>query len=84
MKDFDFSGLSVDELRQIKERIGKEIELKLDQDKKVRITQIMDCIKNYVESYGELRIGHEYDESIIIDDETFYEFLPYDDMIYLK
>ena len=26
MKDFDFSGLSVDELRQIKERIGKEIE----------------------------------------------------------
>ena len=84
MKDFDFSGLSVDELRQIKERIGKEIELKLDQDKKVRITKIMDCIKNYVESYGELRIGHEYDESIIIDDETFYEFLPYDDMIYLK
>ena len=84
MKDFDFSGLSVDELRQIKERIDKEIELKLDQDKKVRITKIMDCIKNYVESYGELRIGHDYDESIIIDDETFYEFLPYDDMIYLK
>ena len=84
MKDFDFSGLSVDELQQIKERIGKEIELKLDQDKKVRITKIMDCIKNYVESYGELRIGHDYDESIIIDDETFYEFLSYDDMIYLK
>ena len=84
MKDFDFSGLSVDELRQIKERIGKEIESKLDQDKKERITEIMNCIKNYVESYGELRIGHEYDESIIIDDETFYEFLPYDDMIYLK
>lgn len=84
MKDFDFSGLSVEELRQIKERIGKEIESKLDQDKKARITKIMDCIKNYVESYGELRIGHEYDESIIIDDETFYEFLPYDDMIYLK
>ena len=84
MKDFDFSGLSVDELRQIKERIGEEIELKLDQDKKVRITKIMDCIKNYVESYGELRIGHDYDKSIIIDDETFYEFLPYDDMIYLK
>lgn len=84
MKDFDFSGLSVQELRQIKERIGKEIESKLDQDKRVRITKIMDCIKDYVESYGELRIGHEYDESIIIDDETFYEFLPYDDMIYLK
>lgn len=84
MKDFDFSGLSVDELRQIKERIGKEIESKLDQDKRARITKIMDCIKNYVESYGELRIGHDYDESIIIDDETFYEFLPYDDMIYLK
>ena len=84
MKDFDFSGLSVQELQQIKEKIGKEIESKLDQDKKVRITKIMDCIKNYVESYGELRIGHEYDESIIIDDETFYEFLPYDDMIYLK
>ena len=50
MKDFDFSGLSVDELRQIKERIGKEIESKLDQDKKARITKIMDCIKNYVES----------------------------------
>lgn len=84
MKDFDFSGLSVQELQQIKERIGKEIESKLDQDKKERITKIMDCIKDYVESYGELRIGHEYDESIIIDDETFYEFLPYDDMIYLK
>ena len=84
MKDFDFSGLSVQELQQIKERIGKEIESKLDQDKKERITEIMNCIKNYVESYGELRIGHEYDESIIIDDETFYEFLPYDDMIYLK
>lgn len=84
MKDFDFSGLSVQELQQIKERIGKEIESKLDQDKKERITQIMDCIKNYVESYGELRIGHDYDDSIVIDDETFYEFLPYDDMIYLK
>ena len=84
MKDFDFSGLSVQELQQIKERIGKEIESKLDQDKKDRITKIMNCIKEYVESYGELRIGHEYDESIIIDDETFYEFLPYDDMIYLK
>ena len=84
MKDFDFSGLSVQELQQIKERIGNEIESKLDQDKKERITEIMNCIKNYVESYGELRIGHEYDESIIIDDETFYEFLPYDDMIYLK
>lgn len=84
MKDFDFSGLNVQELRQIKERIGKEIESKLDQDKKERITKIMNCIKDYVESYGELRIGHEYDESIIIDDETFYEFLPYDDMIYLK
>lgn len=84
MKDFDFSGLSVQELRQIKERIGKEIESKLDQDKRVRITKIMDCIKDYVESYGELRIGHEYDDSIVIDDETFYEFLPYDDMIYLK
>ena len=84
MKDFDFSGLSVEELRQIKERIGKEIESKLDQDKRVRITKIMDCIKNYVESYGELRIGHDYDESIIIDDETFYEFLPYDDTIIIK
>ena len=84
MKDFDFSGLSVQELQQIKERIGKEIESKLDQDKKERITKIMNCIKDYAESYGELRIGHEYDESIIIDDETFYEFLPYDDMIYLK
>lgn len=84
MKDFDFSGLSVQELQQIKERIGKEIESKLDQDKRVRITKIMDCIKDYVESYGELRIGVEYDEPMIIDDETFYEFLPYDDMIYLK
>ena len=84
MKDFDLSGLSVQELQQIKEIIDKEIESKLDQDKRTRITKIMDYIKGYVESYGELRIGHEYDESIIIDDETFYEFLPYDDMIYLK
>lgn len=84
MKDFDFSGLSVQELQQIKERIGEEIESKLDQDKRERITKIMNCIKDYVENYGELRIGHEYNESIIIDDETFYEFLPYDDKIYLK
>ena len=84
MKDFDFSGISVQELQQIKERIGKEIESKLEQGKRAQMAKIMDCIKNYVESYGELRIGYEYDESIIIDDETFYEFLPYDDMIYLK
>lgn len=84
MKDFDFSGLSVQELQQIKERIGKEIESKLEQGKRAQMTKIMDCIKNYVESYGKLRIEHEYDESIVINDETFYEFLPYDDMIYLK
>ena len=84
MKDFDFSGLSVQELQQIKERIGKEIESKLDQDKKARMTKIMDCIKDYVENYGEFRIGFDYDESIVIDDDTFYEFLSYDDMIYLK
>ena len=84
MKDFDFSGLSADELQQIKERIGKEIELRFEQDQRAQITKIMDCIKNYVESYGELRIGHDYDESILIDDGTFYEFLPYDDMIHLK
>lgn len=84
MKDFDFSGLSVDELRQIKERIGKEIESKLDQDKRARMTKIMDCIKDYVKNYGEFKIGFDYDESIVIDDETCHEFLLYDDMINLK
>ena len=84
MKDFDFSGLSVEELQQIKERIGKEIESKLEQGKKTQMAEIADSIKDYVKKYGELRIGHDYDESIVIDDETFYEFLPYDDMIYLK
>ena len=84
MKDFDFSGLSVDELRQIKERIDKEIELKLDQDKKVRITKIMDCIKDYVKNYGELKIGFDDDEMTVIDEETRYEFILYEDTIYLK
>lgn len=84
MKDFDFSGLSIEELRQIKERIGKEIESKLEQGKRAQMAKIMDCIKNYVENYGELRIGFDYDEAIVIDKEICHEFLPYDDMIYLK
>ena len=84
MKDFDFSGLSVDELRQIKERIGKEIELKLDQDKRAQMAKIMDCIKDYVKNYGELRIGFDDDEMTVIDEETRYEFILYDDTIYLK
>ncbi len=84
MKDFDFSGLSVEELRQIKERIGKEFELKLEQGKRAQMAKIMDCIKDYVENYGELRIGFDYDESIVIDEEIRHEFLMQDDMIYLK
>ena len=84
MKDFDFSGLSVEELQQIKERIGKEIESKLEQDKRARMTKIMDCIKDYVKNYGELRIGFDDDEMTVIDEETRYEFILYDDTIYLK
>ena len=84
MKDFDFSGLSVEELRQIKERIGKEFELKLEQGKRAQMAKIMDCIKDYVENYGEIRIGFDQDESIVIDEEIRYEFLMQDDMIYLK
>ena len=84
MKDFDFSGLSVDELRQIKEKITKEITSKLDQDKRAQMTKIMDCIKDYVKNYGELAIGFNDDELIGIDEETRYEFIMYDDTIYLK
>ena len=84
MKDFDFSGLSIEELRQIKERIGKEFELKLEQDKRAQMAKIMDCIKDYVENYGELRIGFDDDEMIVIDEETRYEFILYEDTIYLK
>ena len=84
MKDFDFSGLSVEELRQIKEKITKEIASKLDQDKRARITKIMDYIKDYVKNYGELTIGFDNDELIGIDEETRYEFIPYDDTIIIK
>ena len=83
MKDFDFSGLSIEELRQIKERIGKEIESKLEQSKRAQMAKIMDYIKNYVENYGELRIEHEYD-GITIDNESCYNFFPSDNMIIIN
>ena len=84
MKDFDFSGLSVEELRQIKERISKEIVSKLEQDKRAQMAKIMDCIKDYAKNYGELTIEFNDGESIGIDEETRYEFIMYENTIIIK
>ena len=48
------------------------------------IVKIMDCIKDYVKNYGELKIGFDDDEMTVIDEETRYEFILYEDTIYLK
>lgn len=85
MKDFDFSGLSVDELRQIKERIGKEIESKLDQGKKTQMAEIVDSIKDYVKNYGVLTIESEYyNNGLTMQKEDSYHFFPGEDLIIIK
>ena len=88
MKDFDFSGLSVEELQQIKERIGKEIESKLDQGKKTQMTQmaeIVNSIKNYVKNYGVLTIESEYyNNGLTLQKEDSYHFFPGENLIIIK
>lgn len=84
MKDFDFSELNMEELRGIKEKISKEIQSRTNSEKTAKMNEIMKCIKDYVESYGELMIGFGSDGLIAIDEETRYEFILYEDTIYLK
>lgn len=84
MKDFDFSELNIEELRGIKEKISKEIQSRTNSEKTAKMNEIMKCIKDYVESYGELMIGFDSDGLIAIDEETRYEFILYEDTIYLK
>ena len=84
MKDFDFSGLSTEELRGIKEKISKEIQFRTNSEKTAKMNEIMKCIKDYTESYGELIIEYDSDRSIAIDKETCYEFILYEDTICLK
>lgn len=84
MKDFDFSKLNMEELRGIKEKISKEIQSRTNSEKTAKMNEIMKCIKDYVESYGELMIGFDSDGLIAIDEETRYEFILYEDTIYLK
>ena len=84
MKDFDFSGLSTAELRGIKEKISKEIQFRTNSEKTAKMNEIMKCIKDYVESYGELIIGFDSDGSIAINKETCCEFILYEDTICLK
>lgn len=84
MKDFDFSELNMEELRGIKEKISKEIQSRTNSEKTAKMNEIMKCIKDYVESYGELMIGFDSDGLIAIDEETRYEFILYEDTIYLK
>ena len=85
MKDFDFSGLSVQELQQIKERIGKEIESKLDQGKKTQMAEIADSIKDYVKKYGVLTIEYEYNNNgFTIQKEDSYHFFPGEDLIIIR
>lgn len=84
MKDFDFSGLSTEELRGIKEKISKEIQFRTNSEKTAKMNEIMKCIKDYAKSYGELIIEYDSDRSIAIDKETCYEFILYEDTICLK
>ena len=84
MKDFDFSELNMEELRGIKEKISKEIQSRTNSEKTAKMNEIMKCIKDYVESYGELMIGFDSDGLIAIDEETRYEFILYEDTICLK
>lgn len=85
MKDFDFSELSVEELQQIKERIGKEIESKLDQGKKTQMAEIVDSIKDYVKNYGVLTIESEYyNNGLTMQKEDSYHFFPGEDLIIIK
>lgn len=84
MKDFDLSDFSTAELREIKEKISKEIQFRTNSEKTAKMNEIMRCIKDYVESYGELIIGFDSDGSIVIDKETCYEFILYEDTICLK
>ena len=85
MKDFDFSGLSVQELQQIKERIDKEIKSKLDQGKKTQMAEIADSIKDYVKNYGILTIEYEYNNNgFTIQKEDNYHFFPGEDLIVIK
>ena len=84
MKDFDFSELNMEELRGIKEKISKEIQSRTNSEKTAKMNEIMKCIKDYIESYGELMIGFDSDGLIAIDEETRYEFILYEDTICLK
>ena len=84
MKDFDFSKFSVEELRGIKEKISKEIQSRTNSEKNAQMNKIVKCIKDYVESYGELIIESDSDRSIAVDKETCYEFILYEDTICLK
>ena len=84
MKDFDLSEFSTAELRGIKEKISKEIQFRTNSEKTAKMNEIMKCIKDYVESYGELIIEFDSDRSIAVDKETCYEFILYEDTICLK
>lgn len=84
MENFDLSDFSTVELREIKEKISKEIQFRTNSEKTAKMNEITKCIKDYVESYGELIIEFDSDRSIAIDKETCYEFILYEDTICLK
>ena len=85
MKDFDFSELSVQELQQINEKINKEIQSKRTVEKREKMNKIMECIKDYVDTYNDLMIEYEYDDNRVwIRQEDTWEILPSDDMIIIR
>ena len=64
MKEFNFSELSAQELWQIRERIDKEIQSRTKAERKEKMDKIMNYIKDYVNTYGDLKIEDEYSDDV--------------------
>lgn len=86
MKEFNFSELSAQELWQIRDRIDKEIQSRTKAERNEKMNKIMNCIKDYVNTYGDLRIEDEYsdDVGICIKQVDTWELFSDDNLIITK
>ena len=85
MKDFDFSGLDIQELKALIEKINKEIKERLAKEKTIKINKIVADIKDYIDTYGSLRIEYEYDSTgVSIQREDSCQISPDDDLIIIR
>lgn len=85
MKDFDFSGFDTQELKALIERMNKEIRKRSIEEKTTKIDKIVADIRDYVDTYGSLRVEYEYDGSgITIQREDECKFSPDDDLIIVR